>query len=182
MEDVIANEFGWLDRIITNPENSALFEDGQLLVIVNDLTTRWEQENRLSLLNELSATYGQENLMLVVDRLIDVNCRKDWGENGKQGDNSLARFITLLWGPLTQAGFEFTSKQEGNITRFCVTRCPVADLAKKIGGEQWMYHLICLTDEPSVTGFNKDIRFSRTRTIMQGGANCDHTYTDLTRG
>jgi predicted ArsR family transcriptional regulator len=180
-EDAIAKEFSWLDRIITNPENLALFEDEKLLTIVNALSSRWKKENRLSLLNELSAAYGQDSLLLVIDRLIDTNCRKDWRQNGKLGDNSLQRFITLLWEPLAKSGFEYTSKQEGNITSFCVTRCPVADLAKNNDGEKWMYHLICLTDEPSVTGFNKNIHFSRTKTIMQGHAVCDHTYKDLTK-
>jgi hypothetical protein len=55
------------------------------------------------------------------------------------------------------------------------------DLAKKIGAEKWLYHLVCLTDEPSITGFNSKISFRRTQTLMQGYSECDHCYIDRSR-
>jgi hypothetical protein len=55
----------------------------------------------------------------------------------------------------------------------------VYDAARELGAETWFRHLACMTDEPAVTGFNDRVVFTRTRTLMQGNADCDHCYTDL---
>jgi hypothetical protein len=180
-EDLIAEKTSWLDRMITHPDNASLFSDESLLEIQMELSTRWVNENRLELLNNLAGKYGQERVLVVIDTIIAANSRRDWAEEVKGYENSLETFIKLLWEPLKEVGFAYTYKQEGTVTKFCVTRCPLADLAKQTSSERWMYHLLCLTDEPSVTGFNCNIRFSRTRTIMQGYPDCDHTYTDLSK-
>jgi predicted ArsR family transcriptional regulator len=177
-EDTIAKEISWLDRIITHPENRNLFEDETQLEIQRELSTRWEQENRLELLNDLSAKYAEESVFAVIDRIIASNCRGEWEQVGKENENSLANFIKILWEPLAKDGFEFSYEQVGNVTKFCVTHCPMYEIARKIGAEKWMYHLVCLIDESSTVGFNPKVRFSRTRTLMQGNADCDHTYTD----
>lgn len=180
-EDTIAKEISWLDRIITHPENDTLFEDETQRQIQRELSTRWEKENRLELLNDLCTTYAQESVLAVIDRVIASNCRRDWEQVGKENENSLANFIKILWEPLAKDGFEYSYQQTGNITQFCVTRCPMYELARKIGAEQWLYHLVCLTDVSSTVGFNPKIRFSRTRTLMQGYPDCDHCYTDLSK-
>jgi predicted ArsR family transcriptional regulator len=180
-EDLIAQKISWLDRIITHPDNSALFTDKKQSLIQRDLSARWLSENRLALLNELAGKYGQEPVLAVLDQIITANSERDWAQEAKGNDHSLANFFRLLWAELAKVGFEFSYKQEGNVTRFCVTRCPMVEIARQMGAETWMYHLVCLTDEPSITGFNKDIHFSRTRTLMQGCPDCDHTYTDLSK-
>jgi len=180
-QDLIAEKISWLDRIITHPDNTALFDDKGQSSIQRELSTRWENENRLELLNDLAGTNGQERVLAVIDQIISASCKRDWEEAARENKNSLANFIKLLWEPLAKVGFEYTYKQEGNITRFCVTGCPMFELARQIGAEKWMYHLVCLTDEPSITGFNSGIRFSRARTLMQGFPDCDHTYTELSK-
>jgi hypothetical protein len=67
--------------------------------------------------------------------------------------------------------------RRGERTQFRVTRCPLAEMAREMAEEKWLYHLACLTDEPSVTGFNPGIAFERTQTLMQGHPVCDHCYT-----
>ena len=178
-QDLIAEKLSWLDRMITHPDNASLFTDESQLEIQRELSTRWVNENRLELLNDLAGKYGQERVLAVLDQIISANSIRDWADEATRNDNSLANFIRLLWVPLEKVGFEYSFKQEGNVTKFCVTRCPLAELAKQTGSETWMYHLLCLTDEPSVTGFNSGIRFNRTRTLIQGYPDCDHTYTDL---
>jgi predicted ArsR family transcriptional regulator len=180
-EDLIATKISWLDRVITHPDNATLFVGEDQLAIQRELSTRWEKENRLELLNDLAGTYREEHLLAVIDIIISANSRRDWEQEAKENENSLEAFIKLLWVQLAKVGFEFSYKQEGNVTKFCVTRCPMYEVARQIGAEKWMYHLVCLTDEPSITGFNKDIRFSRTRTLMQGFPDCDHTYTDFSK-
>ncbi len=175
--DYIAEQIGWLDGILTHPDNPALFQDEKLAAIQKELAGRWRGENRLELLKDLADKFGEENVVAVIDRIIYANCKRDWERVGQEGGNSFERFLKLLWEPLKSSGFEFSYTTQGNRTTFCVTKCPMYDLAKKIGAEKWLYHLVCLTDGPSVTGFNSKIIFDRTRTLMQGNADCDHTYT-----
>lgn len=180
-EDYIATEISWLDRIITHPENDTLFEDEPQRQIQRELSTRWEKENRLELLNDLSTQYAEEQILTVIDRIIASNCRRDWEQVGRENENSLANFIKILWEPLAKSGFEYSYEQTGTITKFCVTQCPMYELARKIGAEKWLYHLVCLTDVSSTVGFNAKIQFNRTRTLMQGNPDCDHCYTDLSK-
>ncbi|MFN2297748.1 MAG: L-2-amino-thiazoline-4-carboxylic acid hydrolase [Anaerolineales bacterium] len=178
-KDFLAEHAPWLDDTFSDPHNAALFPEGQPAVIQRELAGRWKSGNRLVLLNDLAERFGEEPLLAVVDAIIADTSRRGWERTAKEsGENSLEAFIQKLWGPLPDIGFVFTSEKTGNRTQFHVTRCPLADLAKEAGAEKWGYHLICLTDEPSVTGFNPQITFSRTRTIMQGHPVCDHCYTD----
>ncbi len=177
-KDYIAEQLSWLDGMLTHPENQSLFKNENLAIIQKELTHRWTRENRLALLEDLAHKFGEENVITVLDQIISVNCKRDWGHIGREGDNSLHRFLQLLWEPLRKSGFEYSLVTQGNQTTFCVTKCAMYDLARKIGAEKWLYHLACLTDEPAVTGFNNRIVFSRTRTLMQGYADCDHCYTD----
>jgi predicted ArsR family transcriptional regulator len=178
-KDVIAEQVGWLDGIMTNPRNPGLFTDKNQAVIQRELAERWPRENRLALLQDISAEYGEEHLLTVIDKIIRENCREDWKQIGRENGNSLENFIQILWEPLKDVGFEYSLEKKGNKTRFKVTKCPLYDLAKQLGTEEWMYHLLCLTDEPTITGFNGKIKFDRSHTLMQGDDYCDHCYTDL---
>jgi predicted ArsR family transcriptional regulator len=178
--DQIAEQISWLDELITDPDNAALFANATQSAIQQELAAHWTKENRLDLLNELSGRFSEADILTVIDKIIFTNCQRNWRQVGLEtGDNSLEKFLELLWGPLPDMGFEFTSEKQGNQTQFHVTQCSIYELAKTLGAEKWLYHLVCLTDEPSVAGFNADVKFDRTKTLMQGHAYCDHCYTDL---
>jgi hypothetical protein len=176
--DYIAEELGWLDELFTRTSNKKLVRSKKRVAVMEGLITRWRHENRLSLLNDLAARYGEEEVFAVIDQIIEKNLKLDWRITGEEKGNAFERFLELLWVPLLDEGFEYTYEKQGNQTMFCVTRCPVAEAAKRMNAEKWLYHLTCLTDGPSVTGFNDKIVFSRTKTLMQGHACCDHCYTD----
>jgi len=122
-KDYIAEHIGWLDGILTHPENPGLFQDENLSVIQRDLANRWPHENRLELLNDLADKYGEEAVFAVIDKIIDANCRRDWELVGKERGNSFANFLKILWEPVRDSGFEFTYETEGKQTKFCVTKC-----------------------------------------------------------
>lgn len=180
-KDYIAEQISWLDSIVTHPENQNLFQEENLSILHKELAGRWVGENRLALLEDLAGKFGEENVTAVIDRLIYANCKRDWAHVGQEEGNSFERFLKIFWEPLKEMGFEYSFVTQGNKTTFWVTKCPMYDLAKKLGAEKWFYHLVCLTDEPTITGFNDRIVFSRTRTFMQGYSDCDHCYTDLSR-
>jgi hypothetical protein len=151
-KDYTAEQIGRLDGIFANPRNSNLFTAEHHTPIQNEFANRWVHENRLDLLHDLAKKYREEEVLAVIDKIIYENCKKDWEQLGLK---------------------------KGNKTKFCVTKCPMYDLAKKLSTEKWLYHLTCLTDEPAITGFNGRIKFARSRTLMQGYPDCDHCYTDL---
>lgn len=177
-KDYVAEQISWLDGIFTHPANADLFQDEHRSAIQRELSNRWAHENRLDLLNDLAQQFGEEEMLAVIDKIIDANCRRDWQQVGQDKGNSLDNFINILWRPLKDQGFEYSIAKKGNKTQFCVTKCPLYDLAKQLGAEKWFYHLLCLTDEPAVVGFNSQIKFSRTRTLMQGYPDCDHCYLE----
>ncbi len=130
------------------------------------------------LLTELKTKYGNTALR-AVDKFLELNITRDWVEVGKKEvhkGTEIEDFIRILWAPLKEQGFEFTIKREGKTATFCVTKCPIYELAKKTGMHEWLYHLACLTDFYSTPAFNKKIGFKRTKTLIQGHGCCDHQY------
>ena len=58
-----------------------------------------------------------------------------------------------------------------------VTRCRWAEEFKKAGVSGAIgAALVCAFDYGFCAGFNPDMKFTRTKTIMQGDDHCDHTY------
>jgi hypothetical protein len=58
-----------------------------------------------------------------------------------------------------------------------VTRCRWAEEMKKLGAEGDLgFAIICASDYGYCAGLNPAIRFSRTKTLMQGDDHCNHTY------
>jgi predicted ArsR family transcriptional regulator len=177
-KDHIAEQVYWMDGIFTDAENPSLFHDETQLALQKELADRWVKENRLELLVDLAERYGEEKVLAVLDQIIYEVSKKNWEQLSQGRDNSLDNFIQKLWVPLKDSGFEFSFETRGNETKFRVTQCPMYNLAKQMDARKWFYHLVCLTDEPTVVGFNRQIEFRRTRTLMQGDPDCDHCYID----
>lgn len=58
-----------------------------------------------------------------------------------------------------------------------VTRCRWAEEFKKAGMPGGIgFALVCSYDYGFCAAFNSDMKFTRTKTIMQGDDHCDHTY------
>jgi len=60
--------------------------------------------------------------------------------------------------------------------RYRFTRCLVAEEFNRLGATDiglWF----CESDEPALKGFNPDLRFKRTKTLMEGDETCDHQFS-----
>lgn len=178
-KDFIAEELNWLDDIMTHQRNISLFTDEKKSNIQNEIMNRWKNENRLDLLNDLAKKIGENEVISVIDKIIWINSIKNWEEVGSKTNNTFDNFLKILWEPLIKMGFRYTYEKKGDSTIFNVTKCPIADVAKELKAEKWLFHLTCLTDEPTITGFNKFIKFSRSKTLMQGDDICDHCYKEV---
>jgi fumarate reductase iron-sulfur subunit len=54
-----------------------------------------------------------------------------------------------------------------------IVRCKYAEMYKSLGLEDMGFLLSCGRDGKMFGGFNRDIKFTRTQTIMQGAPHCD---------
>lgn len=134
--------------------------------------TRWT----ISLLDGLKARLGHQ-VVTALDDMIAQDTLQEWEQKAAQEPgNTIEDLIRLLWEPLRAQGFEFTiERREDGVQMHC-TRCPLADRAKAIGGAEWMVHLYCGTDPHMAAGFNPQMGFRRTKTLMEGHDCCDHFY------
>ena len=74
-------------------------------------------------------------------------------------------------------GLEYEVQEETDSDlRFRFTACPWAQAFRAIG-EPEIGHLFCDVDEPVAGEFNSAIRFSRTKTLMDGDDHCNHHYS-----
>ena len=58
-------------------------------------------------------------------------------------------------------------------------RCKYAEMYKSMGLEELGFDLSCNRDFNLVKGFNKNIRLTRTKTLMQGDDHCNFKYDVL---
>jgi len=92
---------------------------------------------------------------------------------------SIKDLIETLWAPLQQKGILRYEVIETKEEKTClkVTSCLFARLAEELNiPSDWGYDLYCSDDEHMVRGFNQRMKFSRSKTLMEGHDCCDHCY------
>lgn len=93
------------------------------------------------------------------------------------GGNDLAQLkqVVSKW---TEGGaLELTVlRDDGEAFEFNVTRCRFAEMYARLGLADLGGLLSCNRDGSMVEGFNPDIHFKRTQTLMEGAPHCDFRY------
>ena len=120
--------------------------------------------------------FGEEVYEVVVkaeSEAILSNMRKRAEEIG---ENSIEAFIKDQWEPLPEQGYEYTVEKTASGYQMNVTKCPVYDLAKQQESTEQLFYLCCEGDQFIPEGFNPNIGFKRTKTLMEGHECCDHFY------
>lgn len=128
--------------------------------------------------NHLIDSLGEEKGAALFESFIFNRTEKGWRETTELciEDTSLKNFVNLFWGPMDRSlKYERHWEDENNVS-FKVTYCTVCEACKKAGLTDIGYHVFCMTDPAVVSGFNPDIKFERTQTLMQGAPYCDHCY------
>ncbi|MGI6207091.1 MAG: L-2-amino-thiazoline-4-carboxylic acid hydrolase [Anaerolineae bacterium] len=116
----------------------------------------------------IEAAYGQEG--------VEVIRRYDPPQpTTTSGDNSLRAYCQAL-----EAGCRGShewEKLEDTETRqaYRFTRCLWAEVYRELDAADIGFW-ICEGDGPAAAAFNPAIRFSRTKTLMEGDDCCDHVY------
>jgi hypothetical protein len=166
----------WLDDVFNTTMAATFpFNTPTQHVIFEALVANW-QDDFIATLNELQQQYGAE-VAAVLELVLGTNTRTGWAEIGRQqASRTITDFYRLLWEPLPALGFEFTSTSTVADLQMHCTQCPWVALGEALEGRNWLYHLICGGDPHMVAGFNPQIGFRRTKTLMQGDNCCDHYY------
>lgn len=145
-----------------------------------------ETRQRLVALQEKVAQGGQA-VLEGIDRRNQESIIPEWKAIGeKQETVNIEAFVDVLWNQMCRPdGLEFTFAQEPTPekTQMHCTYCPWAEIAKEAGATEVGYWVFCKTDPLMIAGFNqaagpegRKIKFSRTKTLMQGDVCCDHCY------
>ena len=106
--------------------------------------------------------------------------RSKWEEVAKHAAGvSIKDLIETLWEPLQQKGivqYKIISLED---ERTCleVKSCLFAKIVEELNiPNTWGYDLYCSDDEHIVKGFNQNIEFSRSKTLMENYDCCNHCY------
>ena len=70
-------------------------------------------------------------------------------------------------------------RDDGEAFEFDVTRCRFAEMYARLGLADLGGLLSCARDAAMIDGFNPEIAFQRTQTIMAGAPHCDFRYKKI---
>lgn len=138
---------------------------------------RYHLLDKVAMLKALEEKYGEE-IFEVVDKARGELTKNGWGQvASKSPSTTIDDLEKALWQTRFDL-FDYTREDIGdNTVQMHVSRCFFADLARELGVERYAYHLFCVDDPFIVEGFNPEIVFSRTKTLMEGDEECDHCYS-----
>lgn len=147
----------------------------QLEEMVTTIYRHWKTPQHLrELLHEWEEHYGPE-VNTIVEDIVAERTRAQWASYAEgRKSTTIDDLVQLLWEPFTEGEFTMEKTEDG-IQIYC-TYCPIAEVFKEIGKEEYGFILFCATDPYIVEGFNPDIEFRRTKTLMNGDSCCDHYY------
>jgi hypothetical protein len=138
------------------------------------------------LLRTLSAELGEQRARdLLARAIIDMAheagrafaARKPGNETGANPPD-LADYAAIL--PLWEAGGGITIQwveKTAHTLAFNVTRCRYAESYRDMGLGEIGDLLSCNRDGEFCHGYNPEMKFTRTQTLMKGASHCDFRYT-----
>ena len=125
--------------------------------------------------DEIEKKYGKEGFKLAKKAFIDSVVDSSIEGFKKIRNSNLKAYIMWLISGLAQGHkFEIVENKENSV-RFKFTSCPWATFFRDIGKPE-IGRFFCESDEPMVKAFNKNIKFERTKTLMDSDDCCDHHY------
>jgi len=127
-------------------------------------------------LKMMKSFYGEEAYHVYV-KANSERILKQWRKKAEDvGDNSIESLIKHLWEGLPTQGYEYTMEKTESGYQMRCTKCPAFEAAKRHGITEQMYYMCCANDQYVAEGFNSNIGFTMTKTLMQGDDCCNHFY------
>lgn len=131
------------------------------------------------LLERLGEEFGHDRVIeLARDVIVEVAQSQGAALAAHLGGNDMAHFSGSMdnWTKGGALEIEEIEKTD-SVFKFNVTRCRYAEMYRELGLGELGAALSCNRDGTMVEGFNPDITFTRTQTIMSGASHCDFVYT-----
>lgn len=141
------------------------------------ILVRREIEARIAgpLIEAFIAAFGREKTVAIASDVI-LKLAHESGEQLAErcGGNSLEHLSngTGQWSAGGALEREVLEKS-GTRYNYNIVRCKYAEMYKELGLEELGFIFSCGRDGKMFGGFNPEIKFERTQTIMQGAAHCD---------
>ena len=133
-----------------------------------------EMHQRAVLFRRLAAELGHRVLEIVDETTIEQT--QELLQRAELPKRDLATIMEILWDQMGDTA-EFTVEEKSpNLLRLRVTRCLFADEMRKLHAADIGLAFYCAYDYGFCQGLNPAIKFTRTKTLMQGDDCCDHTY------
>lgn len=131
------------------------------------------------LLERLGTEFGHERVNeLAAEVIVDVARTQGAAMADLLGGRDLSTLAASMeaW---TRGGALEIKVIDESPTRFAfnVERCRYAEMYRDLGMAELGATMSCNRDGTLVEGFNPDIKFTRTQTIMSGASHCDFVYT-----
>jgi predicted ArsR family transcriptional regulator len=143
--------------------------------------TRREIEARIlaPVIDALGLEFGRDRVVEIVRGVI-VELAREQGRAMAEArqDVTLTSFAATLepWTRDQALAMEVREATDEHLA-FDVTRCRYAEMYRALGIPELGAALSCNRDAALIEGFNPEVRFTRTQTIMAGASHCDFRYT-----
>ncbi len=130
------------------------------------------------LLERLGQEFGEERVYeLAREVVVEVAQAQGAELAGHMGGNDLAHFASSMDNWTKGGALEIeVVEQTDEVFAFNVMRCRYAEMYRDLGLADLGAALSCNRDGTMVEGFNSNIEFTRTQTIMSGADHCDFEY------
>lgn len=131
------------------------------------------------LVEAFALEFGRERVLELAREVIVGLARAQGAQlAAAAGGCSLAHFAGTLDRWTADDALHLTVKeQRDDRFTFDVTRCRYAEMYRELGVPELGAILSCNRDAALIEGFNPEVSFSRTQTIMGGASHCDFVYT-----
>lgn len=130
------------------------------------------------LLERLGEEFGAERVYELAREVVVEVAQGQGAELAEHmGGNDLAKFAESMENWTKGGALEIeVVEQTDEVFSFNVNRCRYAEMYRELGLADLGAALSCNRDGTMVEGFNPNIDFTRTQTIMSGAEHCDFTY------
>ena len=129
------------------------------------------------LLERLAERFGPDVYDAARDVIVDV-AREQGAELAEAlGDTSLPGFASALGAWSADGALETEIRElSDEVFAFDVVRCRYAEMYRALGLADLGAAMSCNRDGSLIEGFNPDVVFTRTQTIMDGADHCDFRF------
>lgn len=183
-QDKIALSFSGMaascqDKFWRTIEENCMIPEDELIKALGILSRR-EIEARVivPIVDAFSQEFGRESTLEILSCTIKQIANQQGIQLAKNmGGNSIRDFARALdaWKKDDALRIEMIEQDDSRLY-FNVVRCRYAELYEKLGISELGVILSCNRDQALIEGFNPNIKFERSQTIMEGAKLCDFRY------